>query len=111
MQKSDKSDRTIGYTVFILECADGSYFAGMCRNLRKKLWDISSGKGIYFSKHPERLPVKAVFKEEKLFFKEAYEKSQYLKTMNREMRKKLIDTKTWPVRKKKKKKKDLKINL
>ena len=92
-----KYEVLVGWTVFFVECADGTYFSGLCRNLRKKLWEIDNRQGLYFSKHPERLPVKVVFKEVQLPFREAYAKYKYMKEMNRKLKKKLIGTGQWPL--------------
>lgn len=83
--------------VFILRCADDSYYTGMCRDLRKKLWEIEHGVNIYFTNHPYRLPVTPVFKEKGLSFKEAYAKSLYMKRMTRVQKQRLIDKNLWPV--------------
>lgn len=87
-----------GWTVYLLECADGSYLGGMTRSLKREVASINgTGLGIYFKKHPERLPVKPVFAETRLPFKEAYAKKMYLSEMTRRLRKKLIETKKWPM--------------
>jgi len=69
----------------------------MCRDLNRKFLEINRGKGIYFSKHPERFPVSLVFCEKELLFREAYAKSNYMKEMNRKLKEKLIKTSIWPV--------------
>lgn len=83
------------WIVFIVECADGSFFADMGEDIRKKLYKYNSLQGIYFSKHPERLPVKVVFKDENLLFNEAFAKLKYLRSMNKKRKIKLIETKKW----------------
>jgi len=89
--------KIVGWTVFIVECADGTLFCEMCRNVRKKLSEINMGCGIYFSKHPERLPIKIVFEEKRMVFREAYAKHRYMKQMNRKLKLKLIGEKIWPM--------------
>ena len=87
-----------GCTVFIVQCADGSYFSGLARDLNKKLKEINKERsGYYFSTHPERIPVKVVFKETGLIFKEAFVKYRYLRTLTRRHREKLIKTGVWPL--------------
>ncbi len=88
-----------GYTVFIVQCADGSYFSGMCRELKSRLNEINKEMkgGSYFTAHPERLPVKPVFSENNLIFKEAYFKTRYLRTLTRRYRERLIKTGRWPL--------------
>ncbi len=88
----------VGWTVFFLECADKTLYAGMTRNLDKELIQIGVLRDKeYFSKFPERLPVELVFKEVNLPFKEAYAKSKFMKKMNKTMKKRLIATKKWPI--------------
>jgi putative endonuclease len=88
--------RIIGWSVFIVECGDGTYFSGMCRDLDKKIEGINNQKGVYFSKHPERVPVELVFSETELVFQEAYAKHKYMQRMNRKQKKRVIGG-TWPM--------------
>lgn len=90
--------RIIGWTLYIVKCADGSYYTGMSHNIEKALFEIEVlKKSIYFHKHSERLPVEVVFKEENIPFKEAYAKYKYLRKMNRYLKNRLITRKKWPV--------------
>jgi predicted GIY-YIG superfamily endonuclease len=99
--KSEKKAilKRVGWTIYILECADKTYYAGMVRSFRMQnvLDNIGKLKGIYFSKNPERLPVKIVYEEYGLPFREALAKSDYLKLMNRRQRTKLIMTNKWHI--------------
>ena len=88
---------SVGWTVFIVECADGSFFGGMCENFRKRLYEINNHRINYFINNDERLPVRIVHKETHLPFREAFAKAQYMKEMNRKLKKKLIETGVWPV--------------
>jgi putative endonuclease len=48
--------------MYILECADGSYYTGSTWNLAKRLWEHQNGQGAnHTKKHP---PVKLVYCEE-----------------------------------------------
>ena len=86
----------IGWTIFFLECADETLYAGMTRNLEKELIAIRVlKKGEYINNN--RIPVKVVFKETKLIFKEAHAKCKFMKKMNKRMKKRLIETKKWPL--------------
>jgi predicted GIY-YIG superfamily endonuclease len=89
--------RNIGWSVYIVECKNKVYYAGMARNIKKELAQINVlKKGRYFNKqHPERVPVTVVFEEKNLPFREAYAKFSYLKGLNRVQREKLIRTKKW----------------
>jgi putative endonuclease len=47
--------------VYILECADGSYYTGSTKDLGKRLWQHQHGEGANYTQ--ERLPVKLVYCE------------------------------------------------
>ena len=47
--------------MYILECADGSYYTGSTLNLRKRLWEHENGEGAAYTK--KRLPVNLVYAE------------------------------------------------
>ena len=84
--------------MYIVECATGVYCTGLCSNLRKRIAEINIfRKGYYFCAHPDAVPVKVVFKETMLPFKEAFSKSRYLKNMPRHQKIKLIETGRWPI--------------
>lgn len=86
-----------GYTVFIVECADGSYYTGFCEDLKKRLKEINTCNVAYFLTKPQLVPVKVVFREDHLPFREAYTKHVYLRSLTRRHRIKLIETKKWPL--------------
>ncbi len=88
------------HTVYIIEDANGSYFTGICENMDKELEKLPEKNNDPQCRVLVRFPVKVVFKEERLPFKEAYLKFKYMRTLNRAYRKKLIDTKLWPASKK-----------
>jgi predicted GIY-YIG superfamily endonuclease len=48
--------------MYILECADGSYYVGSTRNLDQRIMQHQSGKGSRYTSG--RLPVKLVYGEE-----------------------------------------------
>ena len=48
--------------VYILECADGSYYVGSTRNLEHRLWQHQEGIGCVYTQN--RRPVKLVFAQE-----------------------------------------------
>ena len=85
-----------GWTVYIMECADKTWHVGYCRDLARELMKKYSRKGLWFNQHPERLPVKLLFTEKRLPFREAFAKYLYAREMNRKLKTKLISTKKWP---------------
>jgi putative endonuclease len=56
--------------MYILECADGSYYVGSTTNLERRLWEHQEGIGSKYTS--TRLPVKLVFAAEFESIKEAY---------------------------------------
>jgi putative endonuclease len=95
-----KRDLTnIGWTIFFLECADSTLYAGMTRNLGKELVEMRVLKINEYvnSKKFARLPVTVVFKETNLIFKEAHAKYSFMKKMNKTMKNRLIKTRKWPI--------------
>jgi putative endonuclease len=47
--------------MYILECADGSYYTGSTTDLERRLWQHQQGEGANYT--AKRLPVKLVFCE------------------------------------------------
>ncbi len=47
--------------MYILECADGSYYTGSTKNIERRLWQHQNGEGANYTK--KRLPVKLAFCE------------------------------------------------
>lgn len=87
-----------GYTIFLAECADGSFYSGMCRDLDKRLKDINNKKvASYFSSRPQCLPIKIVFKEDHVIFKEAFVKHKYLRSLTKRYRDKMVKDGKWPL--------------
>ena len=52
---------SIGY-MYILECADGSYYTGSTKDLERRLSEDQNSHGANYTKY--RLPVKLVYVEE-----------------------------------------------
>jgi predicted GIY-YIG superfamily endonuclease len=88
--------KPVGWTVYIMECADKSLHVGYCRDMARALMKKYSRRGRWFTNHPERLPVKIVFCEDHLHFKEAMAKYLYAREMNRRLKTNLIKTRKWP---------------
>lgn len=87
------------WSLFIIRCADDTYYTGWTKSIVEKEIDKTLKNNKYFKYHPERLPVELVFKETGLPFKEAYYKFCYMrKKMNKRQKVKLARTKKWPFR-------------
>ena len=75
--------------VYILRCADGSYYIGSTRStLEHRLWPHSTGNGCRYTS--TRLPVQLVFAEEYEHVHEAYEREKQLQGWSRKKREALI---------------------
>jgi predicted GIY-YIG superfamily endonuclease len=94
MKNKDRIKR-LGWTVYLVECVDGTYHGGMARDLNKEMVEINVIKSGYFNRHPDKTPAKVVFKDPNMPFREAFAKKCYLMDMNRRQRKKLVETQKW----------------
>ena len=74
--------------VYILCCADNSYYVGSTRNLDRRLSEHSTGVGAAGTR--SRLPVKLVFAEEYPRVDEAYEREKQIQGWSRKKREALI---------------------
>ena len=74
--------------MYILECADGSYYAGSTRDLERRLWKHNEGTGSKYT--ARRRPVKLVFAAEFPPIAEAYEREKQVQGWGRAKREALI---------------------
>lgn len=75
--------------MYILECADGSYYTGSTWNLEKRLWEHQQGKGAIYTQR--RLPVRLVYFEETDRIDEAFEREQQIQGWSRKKKQALMD--------------------
>jgi len=74
--------------LYILECADGSYYTGSTWNLEKRLWEHQNGLGAnYTVKHG---PVKLVYCEETERVEDAYRREKQIQGWSRKKKQALI---------------------
>jgi putative endonuclease len=74
--------------MYILECADGSYYTGSTWDLERRLWEHQSGLG---AKHTaKRLPVKLVFCEECDRVEDAYAREKQIQGWSRKKKQALM---------------------
>lgn len=76
------------YTVYILECNDGTLYTGCTNHLERRLAIHNSGKGAKYTK--TRLPVRCVYKEEGFGRSWALRREYALKKLNRKQKLQLI---------------------
>ena len=74
--------------VYILRCADGSFYVGSTRSLEQRLEQHSSGTGARYTS--TRLPVELVFAEEFAYIGEAYAREKQIQGWGRSKRLALI---------------------
>jgi putative endonuclease len=76
--------------VYILRCADGSYYVGSTRvSLEHRLWQHSTGNGCKYTS--TRLPIELVFAEEYERVDEAYAREKQIQGWSRKKREALIN--------------------
>jgi putative endonuclease len=76
-------------TVYILKCADGSYYTGLTkRTPEERLWEHNSG--IFKGYTSSRLPVEMVFVESYESINQAIERERQLKGWSRKKKEALI---------------------
>ncbi len=74
--------------MYILECADGSYYTGSTTNLELRLQQHQSGEGANHTK--KRLPVKLVYYEEFPRIDEAFYREKQVQGWSRKKKEALI---------------------
>jgi len=84
------------YSIYILRCkGDNSYYVGATKDIEKRLKRHAKGE-IKFTK--SRLPVKLIYKEDYLTFKEAFKREKQIKSWKkRRAIENLIKRKTGPI--------------
>ena len=74
--------------MYILECADGSYYVGSTTDLERRLWEHNEGLGARYT--ARRRPVKLVYAAEFATIAEAYEREKQVQGWGRAKREALI---------------------
>jgi putative endonuclease len=75
--------------IYILRCADGSYYTGMTANLQRRLKEHQEGRSPKSYTAPRR-PVELVYTESCLTFQEAQEREKQIKGWSRAKKEALI---------------------
>lgn len=76
--------------MYILECADGSYYTGSTNNLDLRLAQHQNGEGANHTK--KRLPVKLVYFEEYQRIDEAFNREKQVQGWGRKKKEALINS-------------------
>jgi putative endonuclease len=75
--------------MYMLECADGSYYTGSTWNLEKRLWEHQNGLGANHTR--KRLPVKLVYCEQFDRIEDAFHREKQLQGWSRRKKQALIE--------------------
>jgi len=75
--------------MYILECADGSYYTGSTWDLEKRLWEHQNGLGANHTQ--KRLPVKLVYCEPYDRVEDAYRREKQIQGWSRRKKQALIE--------------------
>jgi putative endonuclease len=74
--------------MYLLRCADSSYYAGSTRSLDKRVWEHNAGLGAEYTRH--RLPVELVYAEEYERIDDAFGREKQVQGWSRRKRELLI---------------------
>jgi len=78
---------TVGY-LYILECADGTYYTGSTKDIELRLQHHQAGEGSLYTKR--RLPVKLIYEEEFPRIDEAFYREKQVQGWSRKKKEALI---------------------
>ena len=76
-----------GY-MYILKCADGSFYTGATKELEHRIEQHQNGKGAKYAR--SRLPVKLVYFEEFENVEDAFRRERQVKRLDRKQKEELI---------------------
>ncbi|OGW84300.1 MAG: hypothetical protein A2987_01710 [Omnitrophica bacterium RIFCSPLOWO2_01_FULL_45_10] len=77
------------FYVYIVECADGTYYTGYTPDIKKRLELHNSGRGAKYTR--DRRPVRLVWRKEYRHFKRAFKKELAIKKLSHAQKKELIE--------------------
>ncbi len=77
--------------IYILECADGTFYTGSTVNLKKRLEEHQEGLGAYYT--CKRRPVELVYYEEFSRIDEAFAREHQVKKWSKDKKRALIASK------------------
>ncbi len=76
--------------VYILRCADDSYYVGSTHSLDKRLWEHNAGLGSAYTRRPGRRPVELAWSFECAHIREAFNFEKQIQGWSRAKREALI---------------------
>lgn len=88
-EKHNRSNNPQSY-VYILKCADGTYYTGWTNDTKRRLHVHNQGRGAKYTRG--RLPVELVYREECVDKAEALRREIAIKKLSRSQKERLIKT-------------------
>lgn len=85
------SMRKSKYRVYIIECADGTYYTGYTNDMKTRIKLHAKGKGAKYTRG--KSPIKLVYMKEYRYFKNALHAERNIKKYTRQRKEELI--KSW----------------
>jgi putative endonuclease len=83
-----KIKRTGTHYVYIVECADGTYYTGYTPKLRRRIKLHNAGRGAKYTR--DRRPVKLVWSKKYRHFKRAFKREISIKRLSRSAKERLV---------------------
>ena len=80
----------MGY-MYILLCADGSYYVGSTIDLPRRVWQHNEGEGSIYTRQRRRRPVELVYAEEYARIQDAFLREKQVQGWGRAKREALIE--------------------
>ena len=76
------------FYVYILKCQDGTYYTGYTNNLEKRIQRHNAGFASRYTR--AKLPVRAIWKKEYMYFKSAFKTEKRIKQLTRKQKEALV---------------------
>ena len=86
-----KIRRTGTHYVYIVECADGTYYTGYTPKIRRRVKLHNAGRGAKYTR--DRRPVKLVWSKKYRHFKRAFKREMAIKKLSRGAKERLVNSK------------------
>ena len=87
-RKKRKFKRSGKYYVYILECADGTYYTGHTNDIQRRIKQHNQGKGAWYTRI--KGVEKVVWRKEYRQFKSAFMMEKRIKTLTRKEKESLV---------------------
>lgn len=79
------------YTVYILKCADGTYYTGVTTDPERRLREHNAGTAAKYTHPPSRRPAEMVYLEEAPDRSTAQQREYAIKQLSRQEKERLIN--------------------